>query len=271
MYIFFLLYAVPYVMGYLLGSHGRRESWGVLYLSIFVVLFSMYFLMSEFWDSRYKKLDGGQYILDSSEWINLFIAGSGAVFMVTVVAYFISRYYYIRAVENEKIKRHLLHPGKRRTLQKIAEAMLPDDKALRSISGKDLPLGDMFSEHLSDFNIINRLMVRASIDLVNFSPLLFKGIPFRFEFIAHEKQVALLEYIENHKSILMKVPLILIKTFMLQLFYADQRALDDIGYTGEGLGIARPYIRWFNQPPYKESERGNLWSKPSKTTRKTSK
>ena len=64
-YLFFILYFLPYTIGYILSTHGRRNSWFVLINSFIAVFLVEYFTLSEFW-SRYG------YIKTDSAMVSIF-------------------------------------------------------------------------------------------------------------------------------------------------------------------------------------------------------
>ncbi len=272
-YILFLAYFIPYVVGYILGTHGRRNSWFVLFNSFVVILFIEVYALHSFWDRYSYLMTEGQKvsIFEVQAWVQNISIGIGSLFLFCLISGLVARRRYIRALESGKIVKHLFHPGKRRTLQTLAEAMLPEAPDLRRVSGKDMNIGYEFSVELADMNFLNRQMMRIFVEYMNSAPFIYKGYPIRFEFLSKEKQVEILDKMQYSKNITKKIPLTVLRMFILQIYYQDQRVLDELGYIGESWGMFRPHLRWMNVPEYRERERSVVWSELSKTMKKTSK
>ena len=251
--VYFLLYWIPFLTGYLIGAHGRKDSWMSLNASFLISGGSLAGMTYELWDRISVIAPDGNYQSDQAisifahaEYREFILTAGGVSLLLIFISWRVARRYYVSLLEQGKITKHLLHPAKRRTLQCLAEVILPEAPDLRPISGKDLPLGFLVSPNLADFNFLNRIIFRLAIDFVNLSPLFYTGRPLRLENLKYADQVKILEKIDGSGIIAIKMPLKLIRMFLLQYYYQDQRVLDGLGYVGESLGIFRKKLRWLN-------------------------
>jgi hypothetical protein len=252
--IYIVLYGIPFLVGWLIGSHGRKYSW--LSITIFsgMSIGGFFIIVYKFWDrfsviapSLNYNSEEGISIFNHSGYQEHLLISFGVTASYIIFSYIISKGYYLRQLEKGLIEKQLLHPAKKRALQKIAEAILPEAPDLRKVVGKDLPhLAEDISRNNADWGLLNRIVIRLAIDFINLSPFFYTGKPLRLENLTNEKQAEILERMDRSSFFIVKITLKLIRVFIMLFYYQDQRVLDQLGYTGSSLGIFRKKIRWMN-------------------------
>ena len=252
--IYIVLYGIPFLVGWLIGSHGRKYSWSSICIFFIISVGGFFALIYKFWErfsviapSLDYKSGEGISIFEHPEYQEHLIISFGVLVVYYIFSYIIAGRYYLRQLEKGTIVKELLHPAKKRALQKIAEAILPQDKELRKVAGKDFPLlSEKISRHYADLRLMNKIVVRLAIDFINLSPLFYLGRPLRLENLSNKQQVEILEKMDHSSIFIVKITLKLIRMFILLFYYQDQRVLDEFGYAGESLGIFRRKLRWLN-------------------------
>lgn len=220
-----------YLIGYLLGSHGRRYSWLMLSGTWVIVgwLLAEHIAQSPMVYASIWPIPAGFFLL----WL---------------VSLKVARRNRDIAIEKGALIPQLLHPGKQRTLQALAEVILPPEPALRPISGKDLPLGREYSTFLANANIIQRIAHRVFIDVLNISPLFTIGTPRRLVKLSREKQELVLERVEESRVFYFKIALSVIKMYLYQFYYGHEKVTKHFNYEPGCLGENRKKIKWEMAP-----------------------
>lgn len=252
----FLLVILPYSFGYLISCHFRRTSWGGLWAAALVPIW----LVLHIWLENPFGHSGITLTLQpevgfggrvSPDQTRLLLIGSALAFgLYLLLSARISRVYYLKELESGRLEHHVFSPAKRETLQRLAEALLPESSN-HHISGRDLKLGHALSLYCNQMNLVNRIGLRLAVELLNWSPLYLRATPRRLEYLPAHRQARMLEIIESSPILPLRLLVQLLKLFFGQQFYEDQRALDSIGYVGESLGIYRDKLRWLNPPEHR--------------------
>lgn len=222
---------VSYLIGYLLGSHGRMYSW--------LMLTGVY--LGTGW-IFYEHIRQNPY---EYEKLFPFLLGFLGVWIASMrVSYVNKQKYY----EQGKIIAQLFHPGKQRTMQALAEVILPPAPDLRPISGKDLPLGREYSTFLANANITQRIAHRVLTDVLLWSPLFTSGIPRRLTKLPRQKQEEILQKVENSKNFYIKISLSVIKMYLYQFYYGHPEVMDHFQYQPGCRGEYRKKKTWQSAP-----------------------